>query len=43
MQTTVRVAACRALTVTDTGCEQVCTSSFPESATVMMSGERPLT
>jgi len=37
MQTTARVAACRVLTVTDTGCEQVCTSCFPESVTVMMS------
>ena len=41
MQSTVMVAVCRAVTVTDNGCEQVCSRSRPESVTVMMSGVRP--
>ena len=41
MQTTAMVAVCRAVTVTETGPEQVCSMSRPESVTVMMSGERP--
>src|SRR5262249_24929313 len=42
--TTAMVAVCRAVTVTDTGAaEQVCSRSRPESVTVMMSGERPVT
>jgi hypothetical protein len=36
-------AARRALTVTDDGCEQVCSRCLPESVTVSMSGERPAT
>jgi hypothetical protein len=43
MQTTAMVAACRAVTVTDNGCEQVCSTSRPELVTVSMSGERPAT
>src|SRR5580700_5404071 len=43
MQTTEMAAACRALTVTDNGCEQVCSRYLPESVTVSMSGERPAT
>ena len=43
MQTTAMVAVCRAVTVTDASCEQVCSRSRPESVTVMMSGERPAT
>jgi hypothetical protein len=41
MQTTEMAAAWRALTVTDNGCEQVCSRSLPEPVTVSMSGERP--
>jgi hypothetical protein len=41
MQTTEMAAACRPLTVTDNGCEQVCSRYLPESVTVSMSGERP--
>ena len=43
MQMTEMAAACRALTVTDNGCEQVCSRSLPESVTVSTSGERPAT
>ena len=43
MQTTAMVAVCRVLTVTENGPPQVCTRSFPESVTVMMSGELPVT
>jgi hypothetical protein len=43
MQTTAMVGVCRAVTLTDTGAEQVCSRSRPESVTVMMSGERPVT
>ena len=41
MHTTAMVAACRTLTVTDNGCEQVCSTVLPELVTVSMSGERP--
>ena len=34
MQTTAMVAVWWAVTVTDNGCEQVCTRSRPESVTV---------
>jgi len=43
MHTTAIVAACRVLTVTDNGCEQVCATVLPELVTVSMSGERPAT
>jgi len=43
MQTTEMAAACLPLTVTDNGCEQVCSRYLPESVTVSMSGERPAT
>jgi hypothetical protein len=42
MATSVIVAACRALMVTDGASEEVC-SSWPESVTVMMAGERQTT
>src|SRR5580692_4760457 len=43
MQTTEMAAAGRALTVTDNGCEQVCSRYLPEPVTVSTFGERPAT
>ncbi len=40
---TEMAVACRALTVTDDGCEQVCSRSLPAPVTVSTSGERPAT
>ena len=43
IHTTATVAACRVLTVTDNGREQICSTVLPELVTVSMSGERPAT